>query len=386
MNSRPFAATRRTVAWRAVVAALAASLSLPALSAERSALLKVSDAQMQAMGITAQPLQTAGASVAASFPALVVVPPGGERIVSAPLTTLVEQVFVQPGQAVKSGAPLLRIASAELGQAQMQLAQAAVRARLAQQTLAREQSLFGEGIIPERRVQEARAALTQAQAEVGQARSTLRLIGMPQAAMDKVAGGGQAQDGLTLSAQQAGTVTEIAVRPGQRVEASSLLLRLVQSGAIGLEIQVPAAQASAYPMGTKLKVVGTNTPAHVVSSSPNVAPGSQTSTLRAAVDDRGVAVTLRPGEAVTVQMGAPQSPASGTAPADTWTIPLPAVAYDGQKAHVFVKTAQGFEARPVQVLNSAGQQVRVQGALKAGDSVAVSGVVALKGAWLKEAP
>lgn len=385
MNSRPFAAARRMVAWRALVATLAAGLSLPALSAERSAMLKVSEAQMQAMGITAQPLQTAGAHVAASFPAQVVVPPGGERIVSAPLTALVEQVFVQPGQLVKAGAPLLRIASAELGQAQMQLAQAAVRARLAQQTLAREQSLFGEGIIPERRVQEAKAALTQAQAEVGQARASLRLIGMPQVAMDKVASAGLAQDGLTLSAPQAGTVTEIAVRPGQRVEASSLLLRLVRSGAVGLEIQVPAAQASAYPVGTTLTVVGANTPAHVVSSSPIVAPGSQTSTLRAAVDDPRALTTLRPGEAVTVQMGFSKS-SSGADTAGTWTIPLPAVAYDGQKAHVFVKTPEGFEARSVQVLSSAGQLVRVQGALKAGDSVAVSGVIALKGAWLKEAP
>lgn len=385
MNSRPFAAARRMVAWRATLATLAAGLSLPALPAERSALLKVSDAQMQAMAITAQPLQTAGAAVAASLPAVVVVPPGGERIVSAPLTALVEQVFVQPGQLVKAGTPLLRIASADLGQAQMQLAQAAVRGRLAQQTLTREQSLFSEGIIPERRVQEAKAALTQAQAEVGQARAMLKLIGMPQAVMDKVASGGQAQDGLTLSAPQAGTVTEIAVRPGQRVEASSLLLRLVQSGAVGLEIQVPAAQASAYPVGTTLTVVGPNTPAHVVSSSPIVSPGSQTSTLRAAVDDPRALATLRPGEAVTVQMGLSKS-ASGEAAADAWTIPLGAVAYDGQKAHVFVKTAQGFEARPVHVLSSAGQLVRIQGALKAGDSVAVTGVVALKGAWLKEAP
>jgi multidrug efflux pump subunit AcrA (membrane-fusion protein) len=51
---------------------------------------------------------------------------------------------------------------------------------------------------------------------------------------------------------------------------------------------------------------------------------------------------------------------------------------------VFVRTLDGFEARPVTVSASAGQRVRVQGALKAGDAVAVSGVVALKGAWLNE--
>jgi hypothetical protein len=51
---------------------------------------------------------------------------------------------------------------------------------------------------------------------------------------------------------------------------------------------------------------------------------------------------------------------------------------------VFVRTTAGFEARAVQVAASAGQRVRVQGLLKAGEEVAVSGVVALKGAWLNQ--
>jgi cobalt-zinc-cadmium efflux system membrane fusion protein len=184
---------------------------------------------MQAMSITVQSLQAAGAGVTTSFPAQVVVPQGGERIVSAPVVSLVEQVLVQSGQSVRPGTPLLRIASTELGQAQLLLSQAGIRARLAQQNLAREQSLFAEGIIPERRVQEAKAAWSQAQAEVSQARAALRLMGLSNAVMDRLGAGGQAQDGLTLTAPQAGIVTDIAVHAGQRVEASTMLLRLVQA-------------------------------------------------------------------------------------------------------------------------------------------------------------
>jgi hypothetical protein len=51
---------------------------------------------------------------------------------------------------------------------------------------------------------------------------------------------------------------------------------------------------------------------------------------------------------------------------------------------VFVLTQDGFEARPVKILASAGQRVRIQGPLKAGEEIAVSSVVALKGAWLNE--
>jgi len=60
------------------------------------------------------------------------------------------------------------------------------------------------------------------------------------------------------------------------------------------------------------------------------------------------------------------------------------VAHDDDQAYVFVRTPDGFEARPVKVVASAAQRVRVQGPVKAGEQVAVSGVVALKGAWLND--
>ena len=63
-------------------------------------------------------------------------------------------------------------------------------------------------------------------------------------------------------------------------------------------------------------------------------------------------------------------------------MPLSAVAHDGDQAYLFVRTADGFKARPVKVVVSVGQRVRVQGPVKAGEQIAVSGVVALKGAWL----
>lgn len=376
------------------IGAVIGLLAVPATAAERSSTVKVSEPQMQAMGITVLLLQAGDAGVQARFPAQVVVPPGGERLISTPVAALIEQVFVQPGQAVRAGAPLIRVASAELGQLQMQLLQAVSRAQLARQVLAREQALFSEGIVPERRVQEARAEAQQAEASVQQARAALRLSGMPGPAVDRVATSGQVQDSLTVTAPEASTVAEVSVRAGQRVEASSPLLHLVRAGALGLDIQVPASEAVAYPLGASVSLVGRDATARIVSVSPVVATGSQTTTLRAAVNGvasaggvagvgggaAAAARALQPGEVVTVLMSASSAAMEG------WTVPLPAVVYDGQKAHVFVKTVQGFEARPVQVLSSAGQQVRIRGALKSGEAIAVSGVIALKGAWMKEAP
>ena len=63
---------------------------------------------------------------------------------------------------------------------------------------------------------------------------------------------------------------------------------------------------------------------------------------------------------------------------------MSAVARNKDDSVVFVKTEQGFAVRPVEVVASTGQFVRIEGDIQSLDQVAVSGVVALKGAWLAE--
>lgn len=339
----------------------------------RPANFVVPNSQIQALGITTAPLQPQADSVHASFPAQVVVPPHAEQIISAPVAGLVSQLLVRQNQVVRRGAPLIRIASPEFGQLQLQLLQANSRATLTRQTAQREQLLFDEGIIPQRRVQEAQAALKEADAVLGQAKAALRLTGMPSETVDGIAASGNPQDSLTLSATQAGIVTEIMVKPGQRVDSASPLLHVAQTDALNLDIQVPVADSANWQAGTRLKVQGRDIAARVLSASPTVSAGSQTVMLRAAIE--GKAGQVRPGEFLTVEL-----PVAATA--GGWDLPLSAVAHDGNQAYVFVRTADGFAARPVKVAASAGQRVRVQGTLKAGEQVAVSGVIALKGAWL----
>ncbi|MHB1231921.1 MAG: efflux RND transporter periplasmic adaptor subunit [Burkholderiales bacterium] len=337
--------------------------------------VRINTQQMQALGIRLAALQRQTDAVLASFPAQVVVPPNREQIISSPVAGLVLQVLVQPNQMVQRGAPLVRIAGPEWGVLQLQLLQTATRATLARQAAQREQQLFDEGIIPQRRVQEAQAALQESTAALNQAKAALRFGGMSAAAINRVAASGKLEDSLVLHAAQAGVVTSIAVKPGQRVEAASALLHLAQTGSLWLEIQVPAADAANWQPGTKFKLQGRDIAARIVSLSPSVSAGSQTLALRAVIESS--AHGLRPGESVAVEL-----PAGGSA--GGWSVPLSAVAHDGKQAYVFIRTADGFEARPVTVLASAGQRVRVQGALAAGEQIAVSGIVALKGAWLAE--
>ncbi|MHB9086257.1 MAG: efflux RND transporter periplasmic adaptor subunit [Thiobacillus sp.] len=349
-------------------------LASTAQAADQSVRFAVPNSQIQALGIRTVPLQSQAGAVKASFPAQVVVPPTAEQVVSSPVAGLVSQLLVQQNQVVRSGTPLVRIASPELGQLQLQLLQASARATLARQAARREQALFDEGIIPQRRVQEAQAGLSDAEATLNQARAALRLSGMSAATIARIAASGKPQDSITLAATQAGIVTEIAVKPGQRVEAATALLHVAQIDSLWLDIQLPVSEGANWPVGTKVKVQGRDVTARILSTSPTVSSGSQTVVLRAAVE--GKAGLVRPGEFVTIEL--PVAAAQGS-----WDVPLSAVAHDGKQAHVFVRTPAGFEARPVKVTASAGQRVRVQGPLKAGERIAISGVVALKGAWLE---
>lgn len=345
------------------------------MAAERQENFAVSAQQMQALNIQVQTLQRDAEPVVLSAPAQVTVPVNSEQIISSPLTGLAVQLHVQPNQAVLEGAPLLTIVSQELGALQLQFLQTNSHAALASQTAEREQALFDEGIIPQRRVQEAKAEQSASEAALKQATAALRLAGLPAPVISRIANSGELEDGLTLYATQAGTVIEINIKPGQRVEPMTELLHLAQTDKLALDIQAPSPQAAAWKEGATITLQDRAGSGHVISVSPVVNDESQAVLVRAELDSN--ANDLRPGEFVTVLLPLP----AGT---ETWDVPLASLAYDNTEAHVFVQTASGFEARIVNIVISAGQRVRIQGALNAGDKIAVSGVIALKGSWLGE--
>lgn len=347
----------------------------PVAAAQAPLKFKVGDKQREALGIQVAPLKRGGGeSIAATFPAHVIVSPDREQVVSSPIAGLVIQILVQLNQSVKQGAGLLRISGPELGQQQLQLMQAASRVALGRQAAARDAALLEEGIVAQRRVQESRAALKEAEAGLAQAKASLLLSGMPAATIERVAAGGKLEDSLLLVAPRSGLVTRLDARPGQRVEPVTPLLQIAETDRLSLDIQVPATEGARWKPGAKVKVQGREASARIVSSGSMVSSGSQTVTIRAVVDSG--AASLRAGESIAVEM-----PGAST---HGWELPLAAVARDGPQAYIFVKTTDGFEARTATVAASGDRKVRVQGAFKDGEQVAVNGVAALKGAWLEE--
>lgn len=342
-------------------------------SAQKSQDFAVTPAQMQSLGVRLLKLEQPAAINGQAFPARVVLPPGQEYVLSAPVAGVVDQLLVSENDSVQTGQPLLRLVSPELGELQLKLSEAASKGRLSQATLKREQMLFAEGIVAQRRVQEAESASADDQARQRHAEAALRLAGMDAAAIKRVAEGGAMQDALLLRARAPGTVVKLEAKPGLRAHAADALMRIADTRKLWLDIQVPVdRQSQIAGKGALVSGVDRDLTATPLGFGATVSD-SQTVMLRAQVTSG--AQTLRLGEFVQVRL--PFAGAEGG-----WPVPVPAVVRQDDKAFVFVRNEKGFTALQVTVLDSAGQSVRVKGALRAGQEIAVGSVIALKSAWL----
>ena len=364
----------------AVLAFTVAAICLPARAADEFA---VTAAQMQSLGVTVQRLGEPTAIRGQAYPARVVLPPSAEQVVSAPMAGLIDKLLVAENDSVKPGQALLRLISPELGELQLKLLESATKSALSEKTLKREQSLFAEGIIPERRVQEAAASVEADRARLRHSEKALTLAGLDSASIKRIMQGGALQDGLLITAKAAGSVLALSVKPGQRVAQTDPLLRLANLSQLWLDVQIPADRRDQLRLKGGVMTVLQREATATAMSVGSMVSDSQTVSLRAQVV-KG-AERLRVGEYVQVEVPfaveRSGDKASGTSER-SWTVPVPSVVRQGDKAYVFVRSSKGFVAQEVTVINSVGQSVQVRGPLAATQEIASGSVIALKAAWL----
>ena len=65
-----------------------------------------------------------------------------------------------------------------------------------------------------------------------------------------------------------------------------------------------------------------------------------------------------------------------------FSIPKSALARQGADSVVFVQRDGGFSAMPVNVISEQGEQAVVDGKFTGNEKIAVTGIAAIKGAWI----
>ena len=342
----------------------------PALAADDIAM---TPQQAASVGIETEPLADKPASRSVVYPARVIIPPHQVSVVSAPIAARIDALEVDEDQDVKQGMVLARLNSPALIRAQSEFLQAVNQERFLQETLNREQSLSSDRTVSLKQLQATRNEHAQATATVAERRQILRDYGMSDEAITSLIATRAFDSRTVVTSPIDGVVTERLIVPGQRVEAHAPLFRVARLAPLWLELQVPAQRAARFSLGTPVEVTGNGVAAKVIAIGTSADKSTQAVPVRAELSDG--AGRLKPGQFVEVLVTF-----AGEA-GKTWSVRPASIVRRGKDAFVFVKTDKGFRAQPVTVVEETRDAVVVAGDLKAGEDIAVRGVVALKGAW-----
>lgn len=356
--------------WGLVLLGLASVSSGPALARD---LIPLGLGQRAAFGIELAAPQPAGETLSRRYPAKVAVPNRQMRVVSAPQGGILSALLVAEGEQVMAGQVLAELRSPELVDTQSQYLESVTRLGLAESELKRDQMLYKEGVIAERRLLETRAKRQELATQVEQRRQLLSLAGLSAADIDTLTRTHALDSTLPVRTPIAGVVLEQMVSTGQAAAAAEPLYRVAGLKPLWLEIHVPVDRVETLKVGGRVRLPGIASEGTIITIGRMVHPEDQGVLVRAEIAEG--TERLRPGQFIEAQL-------TRTAGDPGWRVPAAAVVRNAGAAYLFVAREGGFVPLPVGVLAEEERSAVVTGELGPHDQVAVSGVVALKAAWL----
>lgn len=338
-----------------------------------ASLIAVDADQQRAFGISLTAPLPAAETLTRRYPAEVTVPNRQMRVVAAPQSGVLESLLVAEGERVEVGQVLAELRSPELVDAQSQYLESLTRLALIESELARDRNLFREGVIAERRLLESQSKQRELATMVEQRLQLLKLAGFGSEDIATLARTRRLTSQLPVRTPIGGVVLEQMVSTGQSVATASPLYRVAELNPLWLEIRVPVERITGLQEGGRVRLPREGISGTVITIGRMVHSQDQGVLVRAEISE-GTA-RLRPGQYVEVQL-------SAAAEGESWRVPLETVVRHAGNAYVFVNRDGGFEALPVRVLAEEEGSAVVAGELTAADRLAVTGVVAVKAAWL----
>ncbi len=287
--------------------------------------------------------------------------------IDAPVEGIVESLKVHIYDPVKRGERLLVIKSPELLELEAKYIDALIQREYYQAEVTRLKPLFEAAVVAKKRYLEAENTLTKFKTQSAFYRHLLIEWGVPKSQVKKIEESKKPIAAITVSAPIDGFIDDLAVHPKMYVARGEHMLSIINPKGVHLQIALPVNVAERLKRGDMLYVG--DQPVKVESISATVDPRTQT-----------VAIHLLPGKGASLRAGEKRN-VKLYWPKRAYTLPASAVIEYGQKQAVFVKSDKGFRLQPVTVLGRSGGRVYLTAAgLSPESEVAVSGVIALKGA------
>ncbi len=336
--------------------------------------IKISAEQIKTIGIETEPVAEHAAVTKFRFPARVVIPPNQIRMISAPLAGRLDTVAASVDMEVKQGQVLAQLSGPSWTRAQTEFSQALKQERFLRSALDREQSLSADRIISSKQILATKNDYAQAQSSVSEKRNTLKMSGMADADIERLASKDEFSASLPIPAPISGIVLEASALSGQAAEAMAPLFKLAALSPLWLEIQVPVAKAGRLHEQDIVTVPPEMGSGKILLIGNSVDPANQTVIARAEVttSDR----KLRPHQIVEAEV------TLAPAAEKTWGVHPGSVIRNKGKAYLFVRTESGFHAQQITIQEETPDVTVITGTFDGKESVAIKGLVPLKGAWL----
>jgi len=336
-------------------------------SSVAAATLTVAPDERELLGIEVEKVASLADAGTGSLTMRVAFSPDGEWAIKTPLPGILNRTFVQEGDRVQVGDPLVVVRSPDFVELQRDFLKARAEARLAEAAWKRDRKLAEAGSISERRWQETLYQLDLARAEYAGFKGQMMLAGFSEQALEKFSGDSDISPDLTLRAPADAIVLERPAMLGDQLDGSELLVRLGEPDKLVLEAILAKSAAAHLREGARIRLADGESQAIIVFISSVLDPVSQTVRVRAVPKD--------PGELSAGQL------TQWSVLSDQPVLMVPAAAVvklDGEDV-VYLEVPGGFDPRRVEVRSTAGGAWVVLDGLGPQDRVAVTGTAVLKG-------
>lgn len=331
--------------------------------------LSLSDQELMNLGIRFVPATAVAPGMGVRAPGLVIAAPAQGSQLFSTVEGEVGEWLVNMGDSVKKGELLAVIFSSEAAAQQSTWIAAQAGLETAQLEATRIDRLVAEGIVSQRRQQQAQIVLQQAIREEAAAAQSLARLGFDEALKKKLSEKNSYMGYALLRAPYDGMLVHQAARRGQPVSVGDELAELEPNSNKWLSIKLSSKLARGLSEGGKLSIADSSSALTLRQRDYSTDTQSQTVELLAEFDS---SVDYPLGTKLEVII----EPSLGGV-----LVPATAVVYSDGQTQIFVREGDSIRARALN-LRPIGRDYAAVSGLSVGESIAVVGTALLKGMQL----
>ncbi|QWD94928.1 efflux RND transporter periplasmic adaptor subunit [Polynucleobacter sp. MG-Unter2-18] len=289
--------------------------------------------------------------------------------IGANVTGRVSDILAIPGQRVKQGDILAKITSTELTQSQLSYLKAKSASQLADQAANRARILYKEDVIALAELQRREAEASSARAEFRATNDQLRVQGMDQPSIDRLAKSGVIESINNVIATIPGEIVERKINKGQVVQPADALFTVADLSTLWAVAEIPESNAYLIHKGQKVTLVipalrNASIEGVVAHVDSIVNPQTRTVVVRMEVPNKDS--LIKPGMLATMMIE--------SQPTERLLVPSSAVIREDNHDHVFIREDEDTYRMVTVKLGPEGKGYRpVISGLKDGQEIAVNG-------------